>query len=1063
MKSNIIISIKRLMLTAVLSMLCIGAAAQNKVSGTVKDTEGEPVIGAVVMLQGNSSVAAVTDADGKYSIVIPAGSSDKTLIVNCLGYKDAERELSVSDVVDFVMAADTQIIEDAVVVGYGSMKRSDLTGSVTSVSIDEVTAQKANSLDQLLQGKAAGVDIVSNNAGPDAGVTVRVRGMGSFHGSNEPLYVVDGVILNSPNQTESILTVGTDNEGTDEASNGLLGISPQDISNIEILKDASATAIYGALGANGVILITTKTAVSERPTINFSTGVDISTRYKEMELLSFDEYVSFMEAQRDAGISTDGLLADVYENPAEHTGLKVKPMNWQQYSFRPAVGQRYYLSVAGRPKKLSYSFSVGYNSKEGIVKTTGVKTLSTRLNLEKQVTKNFRIGTKTSVSYINSQQGQSSGKATAATSLIRSVLSYRPYTGISGDSATEDEEDPALKSGPNRWLTDFVNDRKEIRATPSFYAQVKFLDGFSFKSTIGGDYRDSNYTKFKSSRINSTSQGSTGAVANFKYLNWNWDNVLSYQFKKKGHSISAMAGVSAYQSQIFKENIQGWNILQYNGLASSITTAPNASNSYIESKSSTLSFFTRAVYSWKDRYVLTATYRLDGSSKFRNSNRWASFPSAAFAWRMNEEPWFVAPVISLAKIRLGWGRVGNQAITSYQTMSNYTNTTYADHSGSNGSGYSVGMVPVNIANPDLKWETTEQFNVGIDFALWKGRLALTVDAYNKRTFDLLQEKNIATSSGFSTMWVNEGVVRNRGLEFTLDATPVVVGDFEWRLGGNISLNRNKIISISESASQGQIYLNKDTLTDAVFFYGSSVGSSNYANAPASIFMVGHQMGLYYGYRTDGIVQEGETGPAIISGGSPVGAGHLKLVDTNGNGYIDPEDRMIIGNPNPKFTYGFSTTLIYKGLSLSANFVGRYGGDIINVNNMRETDTGQKNHNVLREAFYNAWTPENPDAKYWAVGAITSTETRMVKDVDIEDGSYLRLANLALSYEIPLKKNKVIKGLNVGASASNLVIWTKYSGWDPDVNSYGSDVMRMGADSGSYPSARTFSFDIKFTF
>lgn len=1037
------------------------AQSPVRVSGTVKDADNTPVPGAVVMLKGVASVAAVTGNEGEYELTIPAGNEQPVLVVSCLGFKEQEKEVGKASVINFGLESDSQLLEDAVVVGYGSMKRSDLTGSVTSVKIDESVASRSNSLNQLLMGRAAGVNIVSNNAGPDAGVTVRVRGMGSFHGNNEPLYVVDGVILNSPTQSESILTVGTDNEGTDEESNGLLGISPQDIASIEILKDASATAIYGALGANGVILITTVTADSERPKAVFSAGVDISSRYKKMELLSFDEYVDYLEAQKTAGISTEGLLSGIFESPASHEGLLVQPIDWQDYAFRTAVGQRYHLSVSGRPKSLSYNFSLGYNNRQGIVKTTGVKTLSTRLNIEKQFTKHFRVGTKSGISYIDSKQGQSSGKATAATSLIRSILSYRPYLGLSDDS--EEEEDPALKSGPNRWLTDFVNDRKEIRVTPSIYAQVKFLDGFSFKSTFGGDFRNANYVKFKSSRINSTSEGSTGAIADFKYINWNWDNVLQYQYKKKGHSISAMLGASVNNSMTIKENVQGWNILQYNGLAASITTAPNASNSYFESRSSTLSFFTRAVYSWKDRYVVTATYRLDGSSKFQNKNKWASFPSVAVAWRMNEEPWFTTSLISQTKLRFGWGRVGNQAITSYQTLSNYTNSTYADHTPSNGAGYAVGLVPVNIANPDLKWETTEQFNLGLDFAMWKGRLALTADAYNKNTFDLLQQKNIATSSGFSTMWVNEGVIRNRGLEFTLDAAPVVTRNFEWRIGGNISFNKNTVRSISESASKGRVNLSPDESIEAVFFYGSSVGSSNYANSPATIFIEGYEMGLFYGYKTDGLVQEGETGPAIVNGGEAAAPGHLKFVDLNGNGYIDPDDRMVIGNPNPKFTYGFSTSLSYKGLTLSASFYGRHGSDILNVNRMRETDTGQKNHNVLREAVFNAWTSETPNAKYWAVGSISSTETRMVKDIDIEDGSYLRLANLSLSYDIPIKANKVLKGLNVAFSADNLWFWTRYSGWDPDVNSYGSDVMRMGADSGSYPSARTFSFDLKFTF
>lgn len=377
MKHNIFLSIILLLFPA------LAAIGQTRISGTVKEVSGEPVAGAVVMLKDNSAVAAVSDLDGRWELNVPEPAEKAVLVVNCLGYKEIEQLVGKIAIFDFVLREDSQLLEDAVVVGYGSMNRSDLTGSVASVKIDNVVAAKANSLDQLLHGHAAGVDIVSNNAGPDAGVTVRVRGMGSFNGSNEPLYVVDGVILNSPSQSESIMTVGTDNEGTDEQSNGLLGISPQDISNIEILKDASATAIYGALGANGVILITTKTAVSERPTVNFSTGVDVSSRYKKMDILSFDEYVDFLEAQKAAGITTEALLAGIYENPEERSGLKVSPIDWQDYSFRTAVAQRYHFSISGRPKSLSYTFSVGYSDKQGIVKSTGLKTLTTRLNLEK--------------------------------------------------------------------------------------------------------------------------------------------------------------------------------------------------------------------------------------------------------------------------------------------------------------------------------------------------------------------------------------------------------------------------------------------------------------------------------------------------------------------------------------------------------------------------------------------------------------------------------------------------------------------------------------------------------
>lgn len=1047
-------------------IICMEAFSQVRIHGRVTDINGNPVPGAVVMLKEVSNVAAVVAEDGSYSVTVPSKEKDLRLEVSCLGYMTQSLPIGTKSVVNFVLEEEGITLDESVVIGYGAMRKSDLTGAVESVAISENEAQRSASLDNLLRGHAAGVQVLSDNASPDAGVNIRIRGLSTFNGNSDPLYVVDGIILNSVNNTESLLTIGNDNEGSDEAVNGLFGINPQDIANIEILKDASATAIYGALGANGVILITTKMAEKDKPVINFTAGVDVSNRYKKIPVLNFDEYVTFLEKQQEAGISTSGLLSQIYENPATHEGLKVTPVDWQDYVFRTGMGQRYHLSISGKPKTMAYSFAIGYNQKDGIVKNSGYKQLTIRLNLDKNFTKKFKLGAKVNLGYVNSDQTQNSGRALSTTSLIRSVLSFRPYISTTDD---EEEYDPeselSSRAGPDRWLQDYVNKRKEFRVTPSIYAEWKILPYLTFKSTIGGDYRDNHRVKFKSSRICSTSEGSAGAVGEYKYLNWNWDNVLSYKNKfSQAHYLTAMIGISANCSYIQQQTVQGWNIVQYRALEKAISSAPNTMISYAEGRNATLSFFTRVIYNYKDRYVLTATCRADGSSKFSNNNKWSFFPSAAFAWRMNEESWFNSLVVSKLKLRIGWGRVGNQAIANYQTMNNYKNVSYADHTFGNASEASIGLAPENIANPDLKWETTQQTNLGIDFGMWNGRLSLTLDAYDKTTFDLLQERNIATSSGFSSMWMNDGSIRNRGIELTLNAVPVKIGDWEWDIGGNIAFNQGRILSISQTASSGSIYFAPGDKRNVVYFLGESAGSSLYGNEPATIFMEGYQMGLFYGYKTDGIVQEGQTGPALAEGGEPATAGHLKFVDCNGNGYIDADDRCIIGNPNPAFTYGVSTSLSYKNLTLSISGAGSYGNDILNINNMRETDTRSTNHNILREAMYNSWCVENPGAKYWGIGMISSTETRAVKDIDIEDGSYFRLANLTLSYDIPLsKKSKVLKGLSVAITGSNLFIFTKYSGWDPDVNSYGKNIMKMGTDAGSYPSSRTFSCDLKFTF
>ena len=1042
--------------------------AQTPVSGTVKSAKGEPVVGAVVLLEGSTSVAGTTDLDGRYSLTIPAGVREPVLKASCIGYVEASQPQAGRTVVDFVLEEDAEELDEVVVVGYGYMRKSDLTGSVSSVRIDDNEASRSTSLSQLLQGHAAGVQVLSNSGAPDGGISIRIRGLSSFNGSSEPLYVVDGVIVNGSSSSETLLTQGMDNQGSDDSVNGLLGINPQDIASIEILKDASATAIYGSHGANGVVLITTKGANKERPTIRFNSGVDLSVVSKDTGMLSFDEYSDYIYDKFLLGVSTAAtMLNQMYEDPSSRTGLKVYPVDWQKVALRKAVSQRYFLSISGRPKDLSYSFSLGYSDKEGIIKTTGVEQYTMRLNLDKKVGKRLSFGTKTNLSYVNSNLTQSTGggRMTAATSLTRSLKSFRPFSNINYMEDYEDEQGN-LQSSPLRWVdpNHFVNSRQEYRIIPNLYADVKIAPWLTFRSTIGGDYRNSELQKFKSARINTSAEGSNAASGTYEYFYWNWDNMLMFNKKIKGHSISGTLGSTLNKRFSSTQNIQGWNIDQYMSGMASINSAPNTSQTYTESQSQTESFFVRGIYSYKDRYVLTATYRVDGSSRFRGANRWASFPSFAFAWRINQEPWFDIPAVSMAKLRLGWGRVGNQNIGNMLTMSNFSNTTIPTHDPGNEAEATVVLYPNNLANPALKWETTEQLNAGLDLNLWKGRFSLSADVYRKLTYDLLQQKIIPSSSGFSNIYVNEGDIENRGLEISMDLVPVRTPDFEWTVNGNISFNRNKIIKISETADTKSVFITPDQARKVVYFYGNSLGSSNFLTYPGNIFMEGYPMGLFYGWQVKGIVQEGENGAPLTNGAEARKPGFISYADLNGNGYIDVEDRTILGNPNPDFIFGFGTTLNYKGLSLSVNFNGSYGNDIINMDAASETDTYSSNRNVYRDAYYKAWTPEHPDTTYPGLGCMSSDDTKMVSSWYIEDGSYLRLANVSLGYDLPIKKtSKFFKGVGFSASASNLHVWTRYSGWDPDVNSFGSDIRRMGCDSGAYPNARTFSFDVRFTF
>ena len=1041
------------------------AQSSRTVSGTVKDVSGQPIIGAAVMVEGFSSSGSITDVNGKYKVVIPASAGEKAaLTISFLSYETQTVPVGDRVVIDVVLEEDSELLEEVVVVGYGAMRRSDLTGSVASVKINEDDAGKAASLDELLKGRAAGVTVLGSSAAPDAAVSVRVRGITSLNGSNEPLYVVDGVIMSSPSDP-TMFTQGNSNAGTDEGVNAMMGINPQDIASMEILKDASATAIYGSAGANGVVLITTKSATRDRPTIKFSAGVDVSHVYKELEMLSFDEYVDFVS---DMG----GSLSKIYENTKERTGLKVTPVNWQDYLLRNAVSQRYYLSVSGRPKTLSYNFSVGYNRKDGVVQQTGAEQYTLRLNVNKTLFKNFTIGTKTNLAYIYSRmtQGMSATSLDAGTSMMRSMLVSRPYMALNPDTELEDEQGDdydEFRSTPARWLSDFNSLRKEYRITPHIFVQWKIAKWIEFKSSFGGDYRLRERTKWKGQTINNGAEGSLSAISSQDTYNWNWDNTLNINKKFRKHRINATLGMATSRSMSTSDVVEGWHIPQYKAQHHNINSAENTRLAYSESAVSSNSFFARAMYNYADRYLLTATCRVDGSSKFSKQNRYSVFPSFAAAWRLSEEPWFKVDWVSMAKLRVGWGQVGNSGVAAYQIYSTYSTRYYPDHTLGNESEYVVGLIPNNIANPNLKWETTRQWNAGLDLGFWDGRLAFTLDLYDKYTYDLLQKKTVSTSSGFSSIWVNNGSIRNKGLELTVDATPISSGDFEWNIAGNISFNRNSIVSLGANGDGGEIFLTPDNKQNCAYYYGAKMGNGNFLNSTVNIFIEGQPIGLFYGYSTDGIVQEGETGIPITSGGASRGPGSIKYRDLNENGYLDDGDKTVIGDPNPDFTYGFSTSFTWKDLTLSASFDGSYGNDITNANLVQETKittaTNSSYSNIRREAYLNAWTPENP-GNYWPkLNGMAQEELKFMTDRWVEDASFLRISNVTLSYRIPLPKNKVVRNMSVGVSGRNLYVFTKYSGWDPEVSSYGNSMEKIGVDFGSYPTARTYSFDLKFTF
>ena len=1075
---KIVANMKKIIAIFSLLVSCVAFANGNHtLKGTVKDSKGEPVIGAVIMLEGNSSVGTVSDAEGRYTLIIPSEKVSKGKItVSCLSYISQTHSINSRTVIDFVLEDDNEQLDEVVVVGYGSMRKSDLTGSVASVKMNDIEASQSASLNQLLQGRAAGVQVTSNSASPDGGVSVLIRGASSFNSSSEPLYVVDGIIINTSGSSSLMSSnLGGDNAGSDEQTNGLMGINPMDIASIEILKDASATAIYGSQGANGVVLITTKSASREKPVINASIGIDISQRYKKMPMMNFEEYGNFLREMIDSPLVkqynpdlVNVALSRLNVLRSDTFSDNYEPIDWQDYLMRTAVSQRYYVSIAGKPRNSNYMFSIGYNSTEGIVKTTGFQNLTVRLNFEQKFSNIVTLGTKSGISYLDSQltQGASTGRLSAASSMMRSMLTCSPIVRLNKVDDDGDiidfGDDENQQYSPNRWMNGFVNNKIEYRINPSLYLQVMIQPWLQFKTTIGCDYRATEQNKFKSKLLTSDASGSSAAISHIDRLAWNWDNVfmVNKRFNKR-NSISGSLGMSMSRSSTTTHLTEGANIEQWKAFDKSINGAAYAFQTYSEASFSLMSFYARAVYNYADRYVLTATFRADGSSRFADGNKWGYFPSFAAAWRLNNEPWFRIPAVSMAKFRVGWGQVGNQSINSYATISNYTTSYYPDHSSD--SHLALGTSTNNLPNANLKWETTEQTNVGLDLGFFKGRLTLTLDAYYKLTRDLLQTKTLAPSAGLQNPFVNMGSISNKGLEITLDATPVATTDFEWSIGGNISFNRNRIISINPSSMEKDwIYLKEGDRQFVSYFKGDDIGNGSVLKSYLNVFVEGQPMGLFYGLKTDGLVKPGETGlPYSASDTSYRGPGSINYVDIDGDGFITEMDRVIIGDPNPDFTYGFNTSFRYKRFTLSAQFVGSYGNDIYNVNKLLDTNTTGAFQNVCRDVITRQWTETNTDTWYPALGALNAQDVKWATDRYVEDGSYLRLANLTLAYDIPIRKC-FIKNINISATGSNLVFWTRYSGWDPDVNSYGT-VKKKGADMGSYPGARMYKIDLRFTF
>lgn len=1014
--------------------------------GTIRDSKG-PLSGVTVQVKGTSNIT-LSDTSGRFTLKIL--SRNAIVVFSAIGYATTEQAVNASGIIDVLLKERATALDDIVVVGYGTQKKSDLTGSVGSIKAAELLQSKAISFTEAMQGRVAGVQVTSSSGEPGAGVTVNIRGANSFNSGTQPLYVIDGIQIDVNNGE-----VATSTYGNTSQNNPLAGINPSDIVSIEILKDASATAIFGSRGANGVVIVTTKTGSATSSALEVSSNIGISQASKKFHMLGAKDYADyrFLMNPQDPGFSMDSNGDGIPDKVKDVSGLPSR--DWQDEVLRNALSQNYNVSYTGGNAKTTYAASAAYLNQQGLVRYNKFERYSLNLKLNHTVSGRLKIG-----SSINASQSISNGPASNGgenvrnwNGLIQNFLLARPVDVVSALDLSADPDGAAF-SNPVTFVKDAYKQTPFFRLIADLSADYKIINGLNLSVKGGAIITTSKNSEFYP---NTTSWGfASNGVAilnNSNSSNWYQTNTLTFTRRiRKDHLLTLLAGfeLNSYTAETFSMVGQGFDNQRINPV-DNIATAKvlfqvPTTNKYAFTR---VSEFGRVNYSWKDRYLLTATVRRDGSSKFGDNHKYAIFPSAALAWRVSNESFMLDQhIITDLKIRGSFGITGNDRIPPYQSLSTTANTFY---SGSSGTA-TLGISPNALANDNLKWETTYQYNAGIDLTLWKDRINLTADIYLKQTKDLLIQADIPSQTGYMKQWQNLGQVDNKGLELTLNTVNIRLKDFSWSSNFNISFNRNKVVSL------GSVSYIPVTITGSAI---SSVGR----------VIKDQPIGTAYGYVFDGIYQLSDfdlvgTNYILKKGvvsilGRTVKPGDFKYRDLSGDGKVDnTNDYTIISNSNPDHFGGFANNFQYKNFELNVLFQWSQGNDIVNTGRYRYEAGAGYFANITQDYWDNRWRNDNPTNKYAAIPGQGKLD---ISSYYVEDGSFIRLKNITLSYTLDndLLKRIGIKGCRVYVTGENLYTWTKYSGFDPEVASYSQ--LLPGIDNIAYPRSRTFTFgcNVKF--
>ncbi|MDJ1506797.1 TonB-dependent receptor [Xanthocytophaga agilis] len=986
----------------------------------ISETDRAAIPGINVVLK-NSTTGTTTDGNGRYSIQIP---EDGVLVFSGIGFQSIEITAGNKGIIDVTLPADVKSLNEVVVVGYGTQKKSDLTGSITSISEAEFKKTPVVSLDNGLKGRAAGVQVTSTSFQPGGATSIRVRGSNSVNTGSEPLYVIDGFpVYNDNNSTGGGATVGP-------RLNALALINPNDIVSIEILKDASATAIYGARGANGVVLITTKKGQQGDMKIDVNAYYGVQHVSKTLPLLNATEYARLVNDANGSQIFTEEQIASFG-----------KGTDWQKEIFRSAPVQNYQISASGGDAKNKYALSLNYFDQDGIIINSNFKRYSARFNFEKQASSKFSIGTNLTASNVNSNQAlTSTGGGEGTQGVVVSALDFNPILKVyNTEGSYVLENDRGIPIGnPVATARELTNKSLSTRLLGNIFANYQILKGLTFRTSLGTDIiiTEEKYYAPRTILAGYTLQG-LGRVSNANSYSWLNENTLTYTQSFDQHAFTVLAGFTAqkYRRTISTSSASGFvnDLLKADNLGSgAIINAPvtNVSDWGL------LSYIGRVNYAFRDKYLLTLTGRVDGSSKFGTNNKYGFFPSGSIAWKLSQEE-FIKNIsfIDELKLRLSYGKIGNQEINSYQSLAGLTGASYII-----GDKVVKGFTPGNIPNGDLKWETTTQTDIGLDLGVFQGRVNLTLDAYYKKTTDMLLNINVPWSTGFSTALQNIGSVENKGIELGIQTVLLDKG-VRWNANFNIAFNRNKVLDLGPVSQilTGEIngYLK---ISDPI------------------VIQPGQPIGAFYGYVSDGIFQ---TGDDIASSAQKNAVpGDRKYKDVKNDNILNAQDRVFLGSSQPKFFGGFSTDIAYKGIELAASFNFVYGNKILNSTRADlDLPTGQKNSSARVK---DRWTPTNPSNE---IPRASLNRSFLFSDAQLEDGSFLRLGTLTLAYNLPGSwlKHARIGSAKLYVSGQNLFVLTHYTGYDPEVNQSGQNNILRGIDSDAYPNTRSYMVGVNFSF